>query len=207
MRAERLAVEGAFAFAPAAYPDGRGVFVSPYQESAFEEEVGHPLFPVAQASHSVSRKGVVRGLHYTATPPGCAKYVHCPRGRVLDIVLDTRAGSPTFGRWDSVVLDSSDHRAVYFPVGVAHMFVALEDETVMSYLLSREYAARNELAVAPLDPSLGLPLPRGFEPVMSARDRAAPTLKEAMAAGALPSYDVCAALEERFRRAGSAGIG
>lgn len=200
MRAERLAVEGAFAFVPRAFPDERGLFVSPFQDSVLEKAVGHPLFPVAQASHSVSRRGVVRGLHYTATPPGTAKYVHCPRGRALDIVFDVRVGSPTFGSWDSVILDSRDHRAVYLPVGVAHMFVALEDGTVMSYLLSREYVARDELAIAPLDPRLGLAIPGGIDPVLSERDRAAPTLEEAMAAGLLPDYELCVALEAEFNR-------
>jgi epimerase EvaD len=203
MRAERLAVEGAFAFVSRAFPDRRGVFVSSFQESVFETAVGDLLFPVAQVSHSVSHRGVVRGLHYTATPPGVAKYVHCPRGRALDIVLDTRVGSPTFGSWDSVILDSSDHRAVYFPVGVAHMFVALEDETVVSYLLSREYVARNELAIAPLDPALGLSLPADLEPILSDRDRAAPTLEQAGAAGLLPDYAVCLRVEQRFRPAAS----
>jgi 5-epimerase len=198
---ERLAVADAFAFGRPAFPDERGFFVSPFEQSGFERAVGHPLFPVAQASYSLSHKGVARGLHYTATPPGCAKYVYCSRGRVLDIVLDTRVGSPTFGRWASVILDPVDYRAVYLPVGVAHMFVALEQESVMTYLLSQEYLQKNELALTMLDASLGLPLPADLEPMLSERDRAAPTLHEALAAGLLPEYDVCVGLEQRFRRA------
>lgn len=201
MHARRLLVDGVFSFSPQAFPDERGVFVSTFQEDVFERAVGYPLFPVAQVSHSLSRRGVVRGLHFTATPPGCAKYVHCLDGSALDIVLDTRVGSPTFGHHDSVVLDTRDHRAVYFPVGVAHMFVALEDHTTMSYLLSQEYVARNELAVAPLDPALGLPIPPDIEPILSARDTAAPTLAEALTAGLLPDYDLCVHLEKQFRHA------
>ncbi|MDR7276979.1 dTDP-4-dehydrorhamnose 3,5-epimerase family protein [Catenuloplanes atrovinosus] len=193
-RARQLAVGGAYAFTTPAFPDDRGVFLSPYQRAVFVEALGHPLFPVAQCSYSVSRRGVVRGVHYTATPPGCAKYVYCPRGRVLDIVVDLRVGSPTFGVHDAVELAGPDFPAVYLPVGVGHAFVALEDETVMTYLLSTEYRPENELAVAALDPALELPIPRDLTPVLSDRDRRAVTLSEALARGLLPSYEAALAI-------------
>jgi GNAT superfamily N-acetyltransferase len=91
---------------------------------------GHPLFAPAQISHSRSRRGVVRGVHYTATPPGMAKLVHCPQGRALDFIVDLRTGSPAFGRWESVELDPASGRSAYLPVGVGHLFVALEDDEV-----------------------------------------------------------------------------
>ncbi|WP_317846980.1 dTDP-4-dehydrorhamnose 3,5-epimerase family protein [Nocardiopsis deserti] len=196
MSVRALAVDGAFEFTPRVFPDERGIFASQFQESVFTQVVGGPLFPVAQISHSRSRRGVVRGIHFTATPPGAAKYVCCPRGRALDIVVDTRVGSPTFGRWDAVLLDPEDLRAVYFPVGVGHAFVALEDDTVMSYLLSASYVAENELAVSCLDPQLALPIPEEQAPVMSARDWAAPTLAEAQGQGVLPSYDRCREIQQ-----------
>ncbi|SCF43540.1 epimerase EvaD [Micromonospora carbonacea] len=196
--ATELAVEGAYVFTPRVFPDPRGVFVSPYLDSVFTETLGYPLFPVAQTSYSVSRRGVVRGLHYTTTPPGSAKFVSCPHGRVLDVVLDVRVGSPTFGRWDSVVLDSQDFRSLYLPTGVAHMFVALMDDTVMSYLLSTEYVFENERALSPLDDTLGLPVPADIEPILSDRDRTAITFAQAHAAGVLPRYEICAEIEARF---------
>lgn len=196
-----LAVEGAYVFTPHVFPDPRGVFLSPYLDSKFTETLGYPLFPVAQTSYSVSRRGVVRGLHYTATPPGTAKFVSCPYGRVLDLVLDVRTGSPTFGRWDSVVLDSRDFKSVYLPMGVAHMFVALEDDTVMSYVLSTEYVFENERALSPLDATLGLPIPADIEPILSERDRTAVTFAQAHAAGVLPRYETCAEIEAAFRLA------
>ncbi|MDG4817132.1 dTDP-4-dehydrorhamnose 3,5-epimerase family protein [Micromonospora sp. WMMD956] len=196
--ATELAVEGAYVFTPRVFPDPRGVFVSPYLDSVFTETLGYPLFPVAQTSYSVSRRGVVRGLHYTTTPPGSAKFVSCPYGRVLDVVLDVRVGSPTFGRWDSVVLDSQDFRSLYLPTGVAHMFVALMDDTVMSYLLSTEYVFENERALSPLDDALGLPVPADIEPILSDRDRTAITFAQAHAAGVLPRYETCAEIEARF---------
>ncbi|MEU8382880.1 dTDP-4-dehydrorhamnose 3,5-epimerase [Streptosporangium sp. NPDC048865] len=199
MKSRSLAVAGAWEFTPQVFPDDRGLFVSPFQESAFTEVVGRRLFPVTQTNHSKSRRGVVRGVHFTVTPPGSAKYVYCARGESLDIVVDIRVGSPTFGRWDAVRLDQKDFRAVYFPVGVGHAFVALADDTVMSYLMSESYVTENELAVSALDPALNLPIPSDIETLMSDRDRVAPTLAEAEAMGLLPDYDLCCELEAKGR--------
>lgn len=198
MQSRQLAVAGAFEFRPQNFTDERGLFVSPFQETAVCEALGHPLFPVAQTNHSMSRRGSIRGAHYTVTPPGVAKYVYCPRGRALDIVVDIRAGSPTYGRFDVVEMDPERFRAVYFPVGVAHAFIALEDDTVMSYMLSGEYVKENELALSVFDPDLRLPLPGGLDPVMSERDRNAPTLAEISASGTLPDYAECRRLEEQL---------
>ncbi|MGW5440399.1 dTDP-4-dehydrorhamnose 3,5-epimerase family protein [Nocardia asteroides] len=200
MKARELAVAGAYAFAPIIYPDERGLFVSPFQHQGFEEAVHHPLFPVRQTNHSRSRRGVVRGIHYTTTPPGTAKYVYCARGTSLDIVVDLRIGSPTYGRCDAVQLDQHTFSAVYFPVGVGHAFVALEDDTIMSYMLSGSYVAGNELAISALDPALSLPIPEHITPIMSERDAAAPTLEQARLAGTLPLYATCLDIEERLGR-------
>jgi 5-epimerase len=188
MRARKLAVLGAFEFTPNIYLDDRGSFVSPYQEPAFADAVGAPLFSVAQTNHTSSSRGVVRGIHFTGTPPGSAKYVYCARGKALDIVVDIRVGSPTFGRWDASVLDQDACRAMYVPVGVGHAFVALEDDTVMSYMISQSYVPELELAVHVLDPALGLPIPDDIEPIVSERDLVAPTLAGAKVAGILPEY-------------------
>ncbi|MCW8217174.1 dTDP-4-dehydrorhamnose 3,5-epimerase family protein [Streptomyces griseolus] len=195
MQSRPLAVDGAFEFRPKVFTDERGLFVSPFQETAARQALGHPLFPVAQTNHSLSRRGTIRGAHYTLTPPGIAKYVYCARGRALDIVIDVRLGSPTYGRSETVLLDQEDFRAVFFPVGVAHAFVALEDRTVMSYMLSGEYVPENELALSVFDPVLELSLPSDFEPVMSERDLAAPTLETAEKSGTLPEYRRCLELE------------
>ena len=191
MKARELGVVGAYEFTPQVFADDRGMFVSTFQASAFEAALGRELFPVRQMSFSLSRRGVVRGVHYTTTPPGCAKLVHCPQGTVLDVVVDLRRGSPTFGRWDSVVLDREGARSVFFPVGVGHMFVALADDSVMSYALSEEYVADNERSISVLDPELNLPIPSDIEPVLSHRDTVAATLAEALEAGHLPEYTTC----------------
>ncbi|GAA3844149.1 dTDP-4-dehydrorhamnose 3,5-epimerase [Saccharothrix violaceirubra] len=188
MQARELKISGAFEFTPSVFPDDRGFFVAPFQESAFLKAVGHPL-RVAQTNHSQSRRGVIRGVHYADTPPGQSKYVHCPRGRLLDVVVDIRVGSPTFGEWDAVVLEASRFNAVYVPEGLGHALMALEDDTVTSYLCSEGF---NPVAERGLDPlSLGLPWPADVEPVLSGKDASAPTLADALAQGLLPTYEAC----------------
>ncbi|MEV1294069.1 dTDP-4-dehydrorhamnose 3,5-epimerase [Pseudonocardia sp. NPDC049635] len=187
MRIRPLAVEGAVEFSPPVHGDARGVFVSPYQEPAFVETVGHPL-AVVQTNQNRSAAGVVRGVHYVADPPGQEKFVHCVRGRALDVVVDLREGSPTFGRWDVVEMDDVAFRGLYFPAGTGHAFRALTDDTVMSYLVTTNYDPELERTVHPLDPELALPWTGGPAPVLSARDRDAPMLRDAAAAGLLPAH-------------------
>ncbi|MGX7824365.1 dTDP-4-dehydrorhamnose 3,5-epimerase [Actinokineospora sp. 24-640] len=198
MHARELAVPGAFEFTPRSFPDDRGVFVSPYQGDALFEAVGHRM-PVAQTNHSVSRRGTIRGVHFADVPPSQAKYVYCPRGALLDVVVDIRVGSPTFGQWDAVRLDAVDFRAVYVPEGVGHGFIALEDDTCMNYLCSTPYNPPSERGINPMDPALELPWPAEIPPLLSPKDLSAPTLAEAAAAGILPTYSDCLAYYEKLR--------
>lgn len=198
MKVRTLAVAGALGFSPQVFADDRGRFLSPFQETAFAEAHGGPLFSVRQTNHSVSSRGVVRGIHYTTTPPGCAKYVYCAAGSAIDIVVDIRVGSPTFGQWDLVLLDQIHHRTMYFPVGVGHAFVALEDNTVMSYMVSTSYVPANELALDVLDPALGLPIPQDVPPILSERDGVAITLAQALEQGLLPDYELCRQIEQNL---------
>lgn len=126
-------------------------------------------------------------------PPGRAKYVWCAHGRCLDIVLDVRVGSPTFGIREKVELNGDAGTGLYIPVGVAHAFLALDDNTVMTYLLSGEYVPENERALYPYDPDLGLHLPEGL--ILSERDASAPSLAEALKRSMLPQYEDCLLLE------------
>ncbi|MGW2476185.1 dTDP-4-dehydrorhamnose 3,5-epimerase family protein [Streptomyces sp. NPDC001665] len=199
MKYRELNVAGALEFSPNVFPDERGLFLSPFQGPAFTEATGNTRFPVAQTNHSRSQRGVVRGVHYTLTPPGCAKYVYCPKGSALDIVVDIRVGSPTFGKWDAVLMDQNDFRAMYFPVGLGHAFIALEDDTVMSYMVTSSYVAENELALSVTDPALGLPIPDDITPIYSARDTVAPTLAEAAEQGLLPQYELSMQLEQQWK--------
>ncbi|WP_432041925.1 dTDP-4-dehydrorhamnose 3,5-epimerase family protein [Streptomyces cadmiisoli] len=195
MRVRTPAIEGVREFTPQVFGDDRGCFASPFQESAFTQAVGRPLFPVRDISHNVSARGVLRGIHYTAAPPGRAKYVYCPYGRVLDFLVDLRVGSPTFGRHQTTELSGGDCRALYIPVGVGHAFLSRQDDSIVVYVMSEGYVPEAELAVSPLDPVLGLPLPEGGDLRQSPRDGAAPTLAEARDKGLLPDYDTCREVE------------
>src|SRR3979490_1257773 len=117
MQSKALSIAGAWVFEPNRFDDDRGLFVAPFQEAVFTEAVGAPI-PVAQSNHSVSRRGVIRGVHFADVPPGQAKYVYCPYGALLDVVVDVRVGSPTFGRWDTARLDSVDYQALYLAEGL-----------------------------------------------------------------------------------------
>jgi dTDP-4-dehydrorhamnose 3,5-epimerase len=188
---EPLSVSGAWSFTPRIHADDRGSFLELFRGPEFTAEFGYPL-SVAQVNCSVSRRGVVRGIHFAGVPPGQAKYVTCVSGAVLDVVVDVRAGSPTFARWEAVELDDATRRALYLSEGLGHAFMALTGRATVVYLCSTPYAPGREHGVHPLDPAIGIGWPPGIEPVLSEKDAAAPTLAEAERAGLLPSHDVCA---------------
>jgi dTDP-4-dehydrorhamnose 3,5-epimerase len=160
--------------------------------------VGHPL-TLAQANVSVSSRGVVRGIHFAQVPPGQAKYVTCPRGRVLDIAIDLRLGSPTFGEHVTAVLDDVDRRALYLAEGLGHAFVALSDDATVNYFCSTPFDPGREHGISPFDAELALPWPNDVELILSDRDRAAPSLDEVRRAGLLPEMAECEAFYERLR--------
>lgn len=193
MQIRELSVPGSFEVTPVVRSDDRGRFLEWYRFDALEEAVGHPL-SLRQANLSVSKRGVLRGIHFADVPTGQAKYVTAVSGAVLDFVVDIRTGSPTFGRWDSVLLDTTDHRATYLSEGLGHAFIALTEDATVSYLVSDVYRPGSEHGITPLDATIGLTFPAGVpEPILSEKDAAAPTLAEAMEMGMLPSYDECIA--------------
>jgi epimerase EvaD len=198
VKVAELSIVGAWVFETPLFPDSRGVFAAPFQGPVFREALGFHL-TVAQTNHSVSARGVIRGVHFADTPPGQAKYVYCPRGALLDVIVDVRVGSPTFGAFESVELDAKSCRAVYLAEGLGHAFVALADDTVMSYLCSTPYNPSGEHGIQPLDPALGLPWPADVTPLLSEKDAAAPTIAEAAGAGLLPNFDACEAWYARLR--------
>jgi dTDP-4-dehydrorhamnose 3,5-epimerase len=140
----------------------------------------------------VSARGVLRGVHFALVPPGQAKYVYCPAGRVLDVVVDIRVGSPTFGVHDAVLLDSDAPRAVYLAEGLGHAFVSLADGSSVTYLVSTGYSPGREFGIDPMDPELDLPWPTDLEFDVSVKDRTAPTLVQARERGLLPTMQQCA---------------
>jgi len=198
MEVRELAVAGAWEFTPRQFGDQRGLFLEWFKDGPFAGAAGSP-FTLQQANLSVSAAGVLRGIHFADAPPGQAKYVTCPKGAVLDVVVDTRVGSPTFGQWDSVLLDDVDRRAIYLSEGLGHAFLSLEDGSTVVYLCSTPYTPEREHEVHPLDPEIGIVWPTvardGSELTyeLSPKDLAAPSLAEASGLGLLPTY---AALQE-----------
>ncbi|MCZ2262214.1 MULTISPECIES: dTDP-4-dehydrorhamnose 3,5-epimerase family protein [unclassified Isoptericola] len=194
MQIRELAVPGAYEITPQQHGDPRGVFLEWFKAGPFADAVGHPL-DLQQANASVSAAGVLRGIHFADVPPGQAKYVTCAKGAVLDVVVDVRVGSPTFGRWDSVLLDDVDRRAIYLGEGLGHAFMSLEDDSTVLYLCSAGYDPGHEHGIHPLDPEVGIEWPttaRDGSPLLaqlSDKDTAAPRLAEARTQGLLPTLD------------------
>ena len=189
---DALDIDGAWVFTPRIHGDGRGSFLEWFRGAEFLTDLGHGL-EVAQANCSVSRRGVVRGIHFADVPPGQAKYVTCAAGAILDVVVDLRVGSPGFGRWTAVQLDDQTRRALYIAEGLGHAFVALSDQATVLYLCSTPYAPTREHGVHPLDPAIGIAWPEDMETILSDKDQAAPSLAEARSAGLLPDYGECLA--------------
>ncbi|MGI5212565.1 dTDP-4-dehydrorhamnose 3,5-epimerase family protein [Plantactinospora sp. CA-290183] len=198
MKATELTIPGAWEFLPPRFTDDRGSLLVWHDSAAFADALGFEL-TVAQVNQSVSRRGVIRGVHWADVPVGQAKYVYCPQGAVLDVVVDLRVGSPTFGRHEMIRLDSVDHRAVYLSEGLGHAFLALEEDTVVNYLCSTRYAPTRERIVHVRDEELGLDWPADLDPILSERDANAPGLAEVRAADLLPRYDECHRLYQARR--------
>jgi dTDP-4-dehydrorhamnose 3,5-epimerase len=183
-----LAIPDSYELTPRQFSDDRGLFLEWYRFDVLEQAIGHSL-DLRQANLSVSRRGVLRGIHYAAIP-GQAKLVTAAAGAVLDFVIDIRVGSPTFGQWDTVLLDSVDRRVIYLSEGLGHAFVALTDDATVTYLVNDVFRPDREFGVNPLDPAIGLELPKeGGEPLLSPKDAEAPTLEEAGRLGILPTWD------------------
>ncbi|WP_099332624.1 dTDP-4-dehydrorhamnose 3,5-epimerase family protein [Actinomyces minihominis] len=196
MQWEELGIEGAWLVTPKMFEDERGFFAEAFKADEFEAAVGHP-FHLRQANMSVSKAGVVRGIHYADVPPSQAKYVSCTRGAIIDYIVDIRVGSPTFGKSVSVLLDSARPRFVYISEGLGHALCALEDGSTVNYLVSEPFNPGAEHGVQPLDPTLGIEWPKEdlhgnpIELLLSPKDTAAPSLTDAVEQGLLPTYEDC----------------
>jgi len=184
-----LSIEGAYEITPVQHGDARGSFLEWYRFDKLAEVVGHPL-DLAQANLSTSARDVVRGIHFADVPPGQAKYVTCVSGSILDVIVDIRVGSPTFGSWEAVPLDDRERKAVYLAEGLGHAFCALTEGATVTYLCSSVYRPGHEHGIDPLDPELGIAWPAAT-PLLSTKDAAAPSLAEARATGLLPEFGTC----------------
>ena len=194
-----LSISDAYELTPKQHADDRGIFLEWYRFDKLEQTIGHPL-QLSQANLSVSRKGVVRGIHFASLPGGQAKYVTAVHGAVLDYTIDLRVGSPTYGEWDSVLLDDIDRRSVYLSEGLGHAFVALTDGAAVTYLVSNTFNPEREHGISPLDLDIDLVFPADLGALsLSPKDIDAPSFQNAAAAALLPTWDGCRSFYDSLR--------
>ncbi len=170
----RTDIEGPLIIDPRVFSDERGFFVETYNADRYEE-AGIPAAFV-QDNLSVSRKGVLRGLHFQSPPYAQGKLVQVLRGRVFDVAVDIREGSPTFGKYVSVELSAENHRQFWIPAGFAHGFLSLEDDTMFQYKCTNVYAPDHDGGIRYDDPAIGIAWPEGSF-VVSEKDKAQPLLE------------------------------
>ena len=173
MRRLETRLEGLVLIEPTVHGDSRGFFQETYRRGAFAELGVHDDF--VQDNHSRSGRGVLRGMHFQ---PGQAKLVRCARGAILDVAVDIRPGSESFGRWEAVRLDDEDHHQLYVPDGFAHGFCVLSDLADVVYKVSAYYDPASEAGFRFDDPEVGIEWPDDVELKTSPRDREAPLLRE-----------------------------
>ena len=167
-------LDGLVLLAPTVLGDERGFFLETWRASAWAEH-GVPTEWV-QDNHSRSRRGTLRGIHFQ-TRPGQGKLVRCARGRVWDVAVDLRRGSPTFGQWEAAVLDDERHHQLWIPVGFGHGFCVLSETADVAYKCTSAYDSAKEAGFRYDDPDVAIEWPQQ-DVMLSARDRAAPRLAE-----------------------------
>jgi dTDP-4-dehydrorhamnose 3,5-epimerase len=167
-------LDGVVLIEPQVHGDSRGFMVESFSRDAWAElGVGVEF---VQHNHSRSSRGTLRGIHFQ-TEPGQAKLVRCPRGAILDVAVDLRRDSPTYGQWEAHVLDDEKHRQLFVPVGFGHGFAVLSEVADVTYLVSSLYDPLTEAGIAWDDPDVGVDW-QVEAPLLSERDKSAPKLSE-----------------------------
>lgn len=171
-------IEGVVVIEPQVFGDERGYFFESFNAERFLAETGIEVAFV-QDNESRSKRGVLRGLHFQREPYAQAKLVRVVQGRVIDVAVDIRPGSPTFGKYVATELSGENHRQMFIPKGFAHGYVVLEDDTVFQYKCDDYYHPESEAGIAWNDPQIGIEWPLSEdEIILSDKDRKHPTLKE-----------------------------
>ncbi len=173
---KKLDIEGLILVTPKVFGDNRGFFTESYKKSDFIKNGIDCEF--TQDNHSKSAKGVLRGLHYQATPHFQAKLVRCTKGRIYDVAVDLRKNSKTFGKWEKVELSEDNKQMLFIPQGFAHGFVVLSDEAEIMYKVDSEYAPNSDRGVLWSDKDINIDWEIDFEPILSEKDSVQPKLCE-----------------------------
>lgn len=178
MQIDTTDLDGVLVITPRVFKDARGFFFESYNQETWRANGIATVF--VQDNHSRSMRDTLRGLHFQLPPMAQVKLVRCVRGAIWDVVVDIRIGSPTFGRWVGIELSAENFRQLYIPTGYAHGFCVLSDEAEVLYKTSAVYSKPHERGIAWNDPQLAIDWPVA-EPLLSDRDRAAPSLVEYVA--------------------------
>jgi dTDP-4-dehydrorhamnose 3,5-epimerase len=189
MKAHPLSISGSLRIEFQKFDDNRGFFYESFKEEDFKNQIGRSL-NIKQTNTSSSSKGSVRGIHYALVPPSQAKLVQCQRGSIKDYVIDIRVGSPTFGQFEIIELSENSASAVFIEEGLAHAFVALENQTVVTYFVTEKYNPEREKGINPFDKTLNVKWP-DIELILSEKDKQAISLEESKNQGLLPTFDEC----------------
>jgi dTDP-4-dehydrorhamnose 3,5-epimerase len=189
MKAHPFKISGSWKIEFQKFDDNRGFFYESFKEEDFKNQIGRNL-NIKQSNTSSSSKGSVRGIHYALVPPSQAKLVQCQRGSIKDYVIDIRVGSPTFGQFEEIELNEKSASAVFIEEGLAHAFVALENQTVVTYFVTEKYNPEREKGINPFDKTLNVKWP-DIELILSEKDKQAISLEEAKNQGLLPTFDEC----------------
>lgn len=177
MQVSRLDIDGLLVFEPRVFDDERGAFFESFNLAQFREATGLEV-DFVQDNQSISRRNVLRGLHYQTEPHAQGKLVRVARGAVWDVAVDIRPGSPSFRRWAAVELSAANRRQLWIPPGFAHGFLSLEDDTHFLYKVTDYWHGASERAIRWDDPAIGVEWPLQGAPVLSAKDAAAPLLDQ-----------------------------
>ncbi|WP_151688131.1 dTDP-4-dehydrorhamnose 3,5-epimerase [Acinetobacter nosocomialis] len=177
-------IKGLLILEPKVFGDDRGWFMESFNQKAFEEaldERGLDIPQFVQDNHSLSQKGVLRGLHYQLNPYAQGKLVRVVHGKAWDVAVDIRKSSPTFGQWVGIELTGENHKQFWIPAGFAHGFVALEDNTQFLYKTTNYYNKESEGAIVWNDPSIAIdwPINNIGQVLVSDKDKVASKLEDA----------------------------
>lgn len=175
MQVEKTEIPGLLILEPGVFSDERGFFMETYQQDRYREAGIEAEF--FQDNLSSSKRGVVRGLHYQAPPFAQGKLVSVLRGRVMDVAVDIRSGSPTYGKYVAVELSAENHKQFWIPAGFAHGFVALEDDTLFAYKCTSPYSKEHDRGIRYDDPAIGIAWGVS-DPIVSEKDQKHPLLSE-----------------------------
>ena len=189
MKSHPLKISGSWKIEFQKFEDNRGFFYESFKAEEFPKLIGRN-FDIKQTNTSSSSKGSVRGIHYALVPPSQAKLVQCQRGSIKDYVIDIRIGSPTFSKFEAIDLDEKSTSAIFIEEGLAHAFVSLENNTVVTYYVSEKYNPEREKGINPFDKTLNILWP-DIDLILSEKDKAAISLEQAKSQGILTTYDEC----------------